>query len=146
MSALACDVYLLHFLSGSSLRERNVLCRADCLFAVRLQSMRHWTHCRWRWYLHNAFKTPKYRMGKTFRMTCWEMNERKQKKILKEEKLDDIGGQWKGGPDNYSRTSSCCRSARKQPTLLFAVSKPCGFLDPELGFSRTSHGGCNQLE
>jgi hypothetical protein len=71
------------------------------------------------------------------------MNEKKQKKnVLKVEKLDDIGGQWKGGPDNYSRTSPCCTSARK----LFAVSKTYGFLDPEFGFSRTSHGGCNQLE
>jgi hypothetical protein len=62
-------------------------------------------------------------------------NERNEtKNVLKEEKLDDIGGHWKEGPDNYSRISPCCRSGRKQPALLFEVSKTCAFLDPELGF------------
>lgn len=82
-------------------------------------------------------------MGKTFRMTDLEMNERKQQNVLKEVKLDDIG-QWKGCP--RSRTSPCCRSGRKQPALWFTDSETCGFLVSEIGFIRRSHGGCKQLE
>jgi hypothetical protein len=35
MSALECDVYVLRFLPGSSLRVLNVFCRAEYLFVVQ---------------------------------------------------------------------------------------------------------------